>query len=141
MEALKKFRKANSITQSELGEYLGIKKSFISSIENGRAKLPEEKFAKLLNNDRGWDISILAAESKQTNIVRNDSGVVVNGNNVHSPIDNRHYYSDSPDVLRAQIDILDERIKEKDAQIKEKDAQIKEKDAQIKQLLEILAKR
>lgn len=41
-----------------------------------------------------------------------------------STIDNRHYYSDSPDVLRAQIDVLDERIKEKDAQIKEKDAQI-----------------
>ncbi|MBQ6155775.1 MAG: hypothetical protein IJK22_04155 [Bacteroidales bacterium] len=34
-----------------------------------------------------------------------------------STIDNRHYYSDSPDVLRAQIDVLDERIKEKDAQI------------------------
>ena len=48
-------------------------------------------------------------------------------------IDNRQYYSDSPDVLRAQIDLLDERIKEKDAQIKEKDAQIKEKDAQIKE--------
>ena len=57
----------------------------------------------------------------------------------NSPIDNRHYYSDSPDVLKAQIELLDERIKEKDAQIKEKDAQIKEKDAQIKQLLDILA--
>ena len=32
---------------------------------------------------------------------------------------NRHYYSDSPDVLKAQIDILEERIKEKDSQIKE----------------------
>lgn len=62
-----------------------------------------------------------------------NSGVVVNGNNNNSPIDNRHYYSDSPDVLKAQIDLLDERIKEKDAQIKEKDAQ-------IKKLLEILAK-
>lgn len=39
-------------------------------------------------------------------------------------VDNRQYYSDSPDVLKAQIEILDERIKEKDAQIKEKDAQI-----------------
>ena len=55
-------------------------------------------------------------------------------------IDNRQYYSDSPDVLRAQIELLDERIKEKDAQIKEKDAQIKEKDAQIGRLLSILEK-
>ena len=72
----------------------------------------------------------------------NNSGIIKN-----STIDNRSYYSDSPDVLRAEIDKLDriiaekeERIKEKDAQIKEKDAQIKEKDAQIKTLLEILKK-
>ena len=71
----------------------------------------------------------------------NTTGVVIQGQNQinNSPIDNRHYYSDSPDVLKAQIELLDERIKEKDAQIKEKDAQIKEKDAQIKRLLDILA--
>ena len=73
----------------------------------------------------------------------NTTGVVIQGQNslTNSPIDNRHYYSDSPDVLKAQIDLLDARIKEKDAQIKEKDAQIKEKDAQIKKLLDILATR
>ncbi len=73
----------------------------------------------------------------------NTSGIIIQGQNQlnNSPIDNRHYYSDSPDVLKAQIELLDERIKEKDAQIKEKDAQIKEKDAQIKQLLDILSKR
>lgn len=49
-------------------------------------------------------------------------------------IDNRQYYSDSPDVLRAQVELLEERIKEKDSQIKEKDSQIKE-------LLKILANR
>ena len=62
-----------------------------------------------------------------------NSGIIVRGNNNGNTInqDNRQYYSDSPDVLRAQIDMLDERIKEKDAQIKEKDAQ-------IKQLLDII---
>ena len=72
-----------------------------------------------------------------------NSGVYINGNNHlnNSPIDNRHYNSESPDILKAQIDMLDERIKEKDAQIKEKDAQIKEKDAQIKDLLDILKNR
>ena len=69
---------------------------------------------------------------------------IVGDNNIqagsNSKVDARKYYSDSPDVLRAQIDEKDrliiekeERIKEKDAQIKEKDAQIKEKDAQIKE--------
>ena len=91
-----------------------------------------------LNED--WLVSGEGAMLKGNMSVGGDnSGVLVNGNNTNSPIDNRHYYSDSPDVLKAQINLLDERIKEKDAQIKEKDAQIKEKDAQIKKLLDILA--
>lgn len=53
-------------------------------------------------------------------------GNVVVGNYNNGNIDNRQFYSDSPDVLRAQIDILEDRIREKDAQIKEKDAQIKD---------------
>ena len=73
--------------------------------------------------------------------IYNESGVLINGDNHNSPIDNRHFYSDSPAVLRAQIEVLEDRIKEKDAQIKEKDAQIKEKDAQINTLLEILKNR
>ena len=133
MKELKEFRKDNSLTQTELGDYLGLGKSFVSKIENGREKLPADKFRKLIDNEKGWDVSALAS-FRNVQIGDNSSGVIVNGNNVQSPIDNRHYYSDSPDVLKAQIDLLDERIKEKDAQIKEKDAQ-------IKQLLDILAKR
>ncbi len=62
-----------------------------------------------------------------------NSGIIIGDNSSASSItqDNRQYFSDSPDVLKAQIDILEERIKEKDAQIKEKDAQ-------IKQLLDII---
>ena len=57
-------------------------------------------------------------------ISSNSGSVILSGNNSTGNIDNRQYYSDSPDVLRSQIELLDERIKEKDAQIKEKDAQI-----------------
>ena len=65
---LKGFRKSNNLTQDELGEFLGVKKSFISKIENGGAALPEDKFAKLLANNRGWDTSLLTE-----NIVMGDS--------------------------------------------------------------------
>ena len=73
---------------------------------------------------------------KSPESINNNSGAIIRGDNKNSPIsiDNRQYYSDSPDVLRAQIEMLDERIKEKDAQIKEKDAQ-------INRLLEILNKK
>lgn len=62
-------------------------------------------------------------DDKYNTIATGDNSII-NNNVKNSHIDNRKYYSDSPDVLRAQIDTLEERLKEKDAQIKEKDAQI-----------------
>lgn len=75
------------------------------------------------------NISTLKAYFEKKSVENGDknskmNGNVVVGNDNNGNIDNRQYYSDSPDVLRAQIDLLEERIKEKDAQIKEKDAQI-----------------
>ena len=60
---LKNFRKRNGLTQDQLGEFLNIKKSFISTIEHGNAKLPKEKLTKLLNNPNGWDTSMLVESS------------------------------------------------------------------------------
>ena len=67
---LKNFRKRNELTQDQLGEFLNIKKSFLSRIENGYAKLPKEQLTKLLNNPNGWDTSMLVAED--TSIIRGD---------------------------------------------------------------------
>ena len=123
--------------EKECGLSTGYIKNMRKSVSPDKLQSIVQKFPEL---NPGW---LMAGEGKMlksnVNVSGDNSGVVVNGNNSNSPIDNRHYYSDSPDVLKAQIELLDERIKEKDAQIKEKDAQIKEKDAQIKQLLDILA--
>jgi len=75
--------------------------------------------------------------NENKNIQANNSNVVLGD---HSNVDVRQYYSDSPDVLRAQIDERDRLLEEKECRIKEKDAQIKEKDAQINKLLGILEK-
>ena len=61
---LKAFRKANRLTQTQLGEYLGINKSFISTIESGKDPMPEERLSKLLQNPFGWDTSMLIIEPK-----------------------------------------------------------------------------
>ncbi len=130
--------------EKECGLSTGYIKNMRKSVSPDKLQSIVQKFPEL---NPGW---LMAGEGNMlksnVNVSGDNSGVVVNGNNSNSPIDNRHYYSDSPDVLKAQIELLDERIKEKDAQIKEKDAQIKEKDAQIKekdaqikQLLDILA--
>lgn len=130
MNNLSRFREVNKIKQKDLALYLKVSPVFLSQIENGKRKMPLEYLQLLIHNDRGWDTSMLADDSVAVS-VRDNSGVIMGSHNSHNTIDNRHYYSDSPDVLRAQIELLDERIKEKDAQIKEKDAQ-------IRQLLEIL---
>lgn len=56
---LKAFRKANNLTQEQLGDYLGIKKSFVSTIESGKDPMPKAKLSKLLNNPYNWDVSML----------------------------------------------------------------------------------
>ena len=145
MTTIKQFLDVNDLKQVEVARYLSIGESFMSQLVKGSRPIPRNLLKRILENDLGWDVSMFQGERRSIETGDNASGVIVNGYNTNSPIDNRHYYSDSPDVLRAQIDLLDERIrekeerlKEKDAQIKEKDAQIKEKDAQIKQLLDIL---
>lgn len=59
MEELKNFRLENSLTQDQLGAYLGMKKSFISKIETGREKFPLDKFQKLMQNEEGWNTRAL----------------------------------------------------------------------------------
>ena len=127
----KRFRKVTNLEQQELADYLSVTRAQISMIERGKSKLTKENLRKLINNPYGWDVSMLPRDPLAIT-----SSVIIGGDSTNSTInqDNRQYYSDSPDVLRAQIEILDERIKEKDAQIKEKDAQ-------IKQLLDILSKK
>ena len=66
----------------------------------------------------------------------------------HSTIDNRSYYSDSPDVLRAEIDRLDQIIETKEGIIKSQEERIKSQEERIKsqeeridKLLDIIARK
>jgi len=154
-EIISKLLNYSELNAKQFAEKIGLERpQAIYDIQKGKTKSISPSMAnKILSAfpelNKSW---LLSGEGNMlknnVNVGGDNTGVVVNGDNTNSPIDNRHYYSDSPDVLKAQIELLDERIKEKDAQIKEKDAQIKEKDAQIKekdaqikQLLDILSKR
>ncbi len=111
---LKKFRQCNKLTQTELGEYLGIKKSFVSLIETGRVKISEEKFNKLLNNTKGWDVSMLTGEGSIIAGNNNGGDAVVNiGRGVAKPSTE----STRMAVLEKENEMLREQLKDKEAQI------------------------
>lgn len=59
MEKLREFRKKNGLLQRDLAAFLGTSREFISIVESGKANLPEEQLRKLLDNDKGWDITML----------------------------------------------------------------------------------
>lgn len=62
MADIKAFRRANNLRQRELADYLGVSITFISHAETGISKLPKEKYFQILNNNNGWDVSMLLAE-------------------------------------------------------------------------------
>lgn len=121
----KQLLKLNGLRQEDAAKVFNVSRQTISvwcksdEIDDKIVKLIYERFR------------VTDPSTSPISVVTGSSNVVGNNN---SNIDNRQYYSDSPDVLRAQIEVLDERIKEKDAQIKEKDAQIKDLHEIIKQL-------
>jgi transcriptional regulator with XRE-family HTH domain len=118
IEKILEILKESEITSYKISKDTGITQSTLGNYRNGKT-IPTQANALILKRYFGIDFA-----EKTGNFSDNTNSVVLGDNNSTGNIDNRHYYSDSPDVLRAQIDLLDERIKEKDAQIKEKDAQI-----------------
>lgn len=53
----------NRLTQEALGEFLGCSKGFISQVESGLYPLPDDKLEALLDNDKGWDVTLLMSDS------------------------------------------------------------------------------
>ena len=103
---LKAFRKANNLTQEKLGEYLGIKKSFISTIESGKDPMPKDKLAKLLDNPYNWDTSMLtnSVPVEEPKAVAEDALIA----ELRSQIEK----------LEAKVDNLNQELGEKNALIK-----------------------
>lgn len=56
------FRAANGITQRQIADYLGVTSPFVTRIEGGHCKMPNDKLEMLIDNDRGWDTSMLVEE-------------------------------------------------------------------------------
>ena len=63
---LHSFRRLNKIKQTELAEYLGVSRGFISLVETGASKLPERLVDKLLKNKKGWIVEAIETSAPIT---------------------------------------------------------------------------
>jgi hypothetical protein len=124
------------ISKYEIYQKTGISRSVLSQ-NNG---MTEDNLLKFLSYytdvNPEWLLTGKGAMLRDNSSVAiADNGSIASiGNN--NNIDNRRYYSDSPDVLKAQIDDKDKLLREKDERLREKDAYILELKETITELKE-----
>ena len=68
MVNLKEFRKANGLSQIELAKLLNVGQGFISQMEKGTRPIPADILSTLINNDKGWDTSMLIEKERSVQI-------------------------------------------------------------------------
>lgn len=100
---VKAFRKANNLTQTELGDYLECSKAFISAIEKGLRPLPKEMLSKLINNALDWDTSMLSQPSERQEPLQSQNDILIA-------------------ELRAQIEKLESKVDNLNQELGEKNA-------------------
>jgi transcriptional regulator with XRE-family HTH domain len=100
------FRQVNHITQTDLAKYLGVSRSFINQVENGKAALPESRLEALLDKspkDKMWDIYPLVPAygriQKLYNILLNDDNTGIN--TVFLGVDPDHPFDLDDDVMES----------------------------------------
>lgn len=110
MVNLRSFRTENGLTQDALGEFLGVGKSYISRVENGKEKLSQEKLTKLLTNDRGWETSMLLSPSSELPTIE---VIASNGSEAKLQMGSGNVMGDSDGYVL----VLKNRIKELERQL------------------------
>ena len=94
MVDLKAFRVCNNIRQKDVSDYLGLTIAFISAVERGLSRLPNEHLIALLNNDKGWDTTYLT-DADPAKSINNNYGHIGQHvqNNQNCPINNYQGYT------------------------------------------------
>ena len=52
---IRKFRKANNISQKDLADFSGVTQGAVSQWESGLTNIPSSIFQKIMLNDKAWD--------------------------------------------------------------------------------------
>lgn len=101
------FRKDNNLYQKEIAAYLGVTVGFISAIERGESKLPEEHLKKLLANDKGWNTERLTPSMKEMNASALQKEIRLLQNTINKYEDELRGLRAENQMLKARIDSID----------------------------------
>lgn len=111
---LKAFRKANRIKQEDLANYLKVSRGFISLVEIGSSKLPEDKLEKILANEFGWDTTMLVVDTPSaTSVSAKATGNSTASVNIGS---NNGNNSTELALLRAEVESLKTQLAKAEAE-------------------------
>lgn len=103
---ISRFRRLNNLLQQTVADYIGVTRSYLSQVENGRAELAPSKIQRLINNDKGWDVSTLCKQ--------NETIVQSMGNGCHN---NTQVIGVDVSVLEEKISMLEKLLEEKERTI------------------------
>lgn len=103
---LQQFLITNHLQQTDLIEFLGLSKSTISQAVSGKTNLSYIKLIELIQNDRGWDVSMLSQDPKVNQTGNINTGDIINSPNVRNSVQ-----------INAEISRLIDMIEKKDSTI------------------------
>lgn len=112
---IRKFRKANNISQKDLADFSGVTQGAVSQWESGLTNIPSSIFQKIMLNDKGWDTSTLLEgfRSPTSSNVTKISGVTNSPTTVNNNNNNNGGFED----LARMIEELKEQNKTQREQI------------------------
>lgn len=111
----KRFMFEQKIKQTELVDYLGVSKGYISLVIAGKRKLSDENLRKLINNPFGWDVSLLTGASCKDSEVQ-PQNLVTEQPEEQGMFDKLFFLVESQ---RKDIETLIQLVKNKDEKIEE----------------------
>lgn len=110
---LKAFRKANKLTQANLANILGLSRSFISQVEAGYSKFPEDHLQTLFANPN-YDTSMLVVDTPSaTSVSAKATGNSTASVNIGS---NNGNNSTELALLRAEVESLKAQLAKAEAE-------------------------
>ncbi len=109
---LQQFLVTNHLQQTDLKDFLGLSKSTISQAVSGKSKLSALKLIELIENDRGWDTSMLSPDARINQAGNINTGDIINSPNVQNSVQINSEITRLIDMLEKKDSTIDSLIEQ-----------------------------